>query len=171
MQYDTINFLQFNNPTQGELLFGQVLDEIVKFMRGDPRSRYRVMIGSDSNGASMIDLVSVVAIHRVGNGGRYFWHRQKKQGIVTLRQKIYAEVQASLELASIFLPAFRKHLKIEEHIAELPFDFEIHVDVGQKGETKDLIHEVTGMVTGYGYEVMIKPESAAATNFADRHVR
>lgn len=168
---DSINFLKFQNPTQGELLYAEVLDEIVRFMRVEPKARYRVMIGSDSNGMGVIDLVSAVAIHRVGNGGRYFWYRQKKEGIVTLRQKIYSEVQSSLELASIFLPSFRKLMKLEENIADLPFDFEIHVDVGQKGETKDLIHEVTGMVTGYGYEVMIKPESAAATSFADRHVR
>lgn len=171
MTKESIKFLKFINPTQGELLFAEVLAEIVRFMRDEPRSRYRVMIGSDSNGYGELDLVSVVAVHRVGNGGRYFWLRQSRAGIKTLRQKIYAEVEASLELASLFLPAFKSELKAAEAKEEWPFDFQIHVDVGRQGETRDLIHEVTGMVTAYGYQVMVKPESAAATSFADRHVK
>ena len=166
-----INFLKFHNPTLGELVFAEVVSEVGNFMRQEPAFRYRVMIGSDSNGSGLLDLVSVVAIHRVGQGGRYFWCRQTRNKIYTLRQKIYAEVEASLNLAVQFLPAFRAALQKLELASELPFDFEIHVDVGTVGETKDLVHEITGMVKGFGYEVMIKPESAAATTVADRHVR
>lgn len=168
---DQLNFLKFNNPTQGELVFTQVLREVVNFMKVEPASRYKVMIGSDSSGNGKLDVVSVIAVHRVGNGGRYFWCRSTKNGIGTLRQKIYAEVEASLDLAVQFLPSFRKALRIQESLTELPFDFEIHVDVGLQGETRDLIREVTGMVRGYGYEVYVKPESAAASSFADRHVK
>lgn len=160
MTEETIKFLKFHNPSQGELLFAQVLEEMIKFMKEQPAAQYKVMIGSDSNGIRELDVVSVLAVHRVGNGGRYFWYRMQRSGIHTLRQKIYAEVEASLELATLFLPALR---------VEIPFAFEIHVDVGHKGETRDLVREVTGMVRGYGYEVMVKPESAAATSFADRH--
>jgi len=153
------------------MLFSEVVDEVAKFMKDDRRASYKLMIGSDSDGQGALDLVSVVAVHRVGNGGKYFWYRQTKQGIRSLRQKIYSEVMASLELASLFLPAFRGKLEREGTGAEMPFDFEIHVDVGQKGETRDLIREVTGMVTGHGYKVFIKPLSAAATTVADRHVK
>lgn len=166
-----INFLKFQNPTLGELVFAEVVEEVVNFMRLQSGARYRVMIGSDSNGNGLLDLVSVVAIHRVGNGGRYFWCRLVRKNIQTLRQKIYAEVEASLNLAVQFLPAFRAALRKLELSQEMPFDFEIHVDVGRAGETRDLIHEVTGMVRGYGYEVYVKPESAAATSMADRHVK
>lgn len=171
MTKETINFLKFNNPTKGELVFTKVLKEIVGFMRQEPRQRYRVMIGSDSNGYGLLDLVSVIAVHRVGSGGRYFWYRQRREKIKTLRQKIYAEVEASLELAGLFLPAFRNELKTIPSAAEGPFDFQIHVDVGHKGETRDLVHEVTGMVMAYGYEVLVKPEAAAATSLADKHVK
>ena len=171
MNGNTLSFLQFNNPTLGQLLFAEVLGEVVNFMKGQPAARYKVMIGSDSNGNGTLDVVSVVAIHRVGNGGRYFWCRSGRTGIRPLRQKIYAEVEASLDLAVQFLPAFRSALRLQETKTELPFDFEIHVDVGMQGETRDLIREVTGMVRGYGYEVYVKPEAAAATTVADRHVR
>lgn len=166
-----INFLKFFNPGMGEMVFGQVVSQVVAFMRDAPGAKYNVMIGSDSNGNSVLDVVSVIAVHRVGNGGRYFWCRNAKTGIHTLRQKIYAEVDASLQLAVQFLPAFRETLKFQETRNEVPFDFQIHVDVGTHGETRDLVHEVTGMVRGYGYNVFVKPESVAATSVADRHVR
>lgn len=155
----------------GELVFSEVVSEVVNFMKADREARYRVMIGSDSNGNGVLDLVSVVAIHRVGNGGRYFWCRVSKKEIHSLRQKIYAEVEASLDLAVQFLSSFRRALKIQESRSELPFDFQIHVDVGRVGETRALVQEITGMVRGYGYEIFIKPEAAAATSVADRHVR
>lgn len=165
----TVRFLKFHNPSQGELLFARVLEEVLKFMSERPSARYKVMIGSDSNGNRELDLVSVLAIHRVGNGGRYFWYRMQRNGIYTLRQKIYAEVEASLELAALFLPALQQEIKKRVRREDLPFDFEIHVDVGFNGETRDLVREVTGMVRGYGYEVMVKPQAPAATSFADRH--
>jgi len=171
MTKESINFLKFHNPTQGELLFAEVLREIADFMRLQPGAKYTLMIGSDSTGLKELDVVSVIAIHRVGNGGRYFWYRQSKDNIHNLRQKIYAEVQASLELAAIFLPAFKDAMKNAEGLSEMPYDFQIHVDVGTVGPTRDLIHEVTGMVTGYGYNVLVKPDSAAATSLADKHVK
>lgn len=166
-----INFLNFNNPSLGQVVLARVIAEVISFMKKDPKARYRVMIGSDSNGNGVLDVVSVIAIHRVGNGGRYFWCRNAQRGIRSLRQKIYAEVTASLDLAALFLQAFRQALGVEETKTELTYDFQIHVDVGTVGETKDLVHEITGMVKGFGYEVMIKPESVAATTVADRHVR
>lgn len=171
MLNNSIPFLKFHNPSTGELVFSRVVEEVVKFMIDAPQNRYKVMIGSDSNGRGILDVVSVVAIHRVGNGGRYFWCRSEKEKIYTLRQKIYAEVEASLDLAVQFLPSFRNALKFFENRAETTFDFQIHVDVGMVGETKDLVREITGMVKGLGYEIYIKPESHAATSAADRHVR
>jgi len=168
---ENLRFLKFINPSSGEVFFSQVISQVIDFMIAEPRMHYRVMIGSDSNGTSSLDVVSVVAIHRVGHGGRYFWTRNSVVGIKTLRQKIYAEVQASLDLATLFLPAFRAALEAQGSASEVPFDFQIHIDVGDQGETRSLVHEVTGMVRGYGYEVYVKPESAAATSVADRHVR
>src|SRR3989304_9335561 len=109
---ENLRFLKFINPSSGEVVFSQVISQVIDFMIAEPRMHYRVMIGSDSNGTSSLDVVSVVAIHRVGHGGRYFWSRHAAPGIKTLRQKIYTEVQASLDLATLFLPAFRKALEV-----------------------------------------------------------
>jgi hypothetical protein len=49
-------------------------------------------------------------------------------------------------------------------------ELEIHVDIGQKGPTKEMIREIVGMVRGNGFFVKIKPESFAASTLADRHI-
>ena len=48
---------------------------------------------------------------------------------------------------------------------------EIHLDVGTNGDTRDIIKEVVGMVTGSGYAAVTKPDSYGATKVADRHSR
>ncbi|HRU32970.1 MAG TPA: ribonuclease H-like YkuK family protein, partial [bacterium] len=45
----------------------------------------------------------------------------------------------------------------------------IHVDIGMKGETRQLIKEVVGMITSSGYSAKIKPESFGASKVADKH--
>jgi predicted RNase H-related nuclease YkuK (DUF458 family) len=41
--------------------------------------------------------------------------------------------------------------------------------VGNNGETKKIIREVVGMVTGSGYAAVIKPEAYGASKVADKH--
>ena len=49
--------------------------------------------------------------------------------------------------------------------AEMP----AHLDVGDKGETREIIRELVGMVTGSGYAARTKPDSFGASKVADRH--
>jgi predicted RNase H-related nuclease YkuK (DUF458 family) len=45
----------------------------------------------------------------------------------------------------------------------------VHLDVGTNGPTKDLVDSVVGIVKGYGFEAVIKPDSFGAFVVADRH--
>ncbi|GAF87411.1 unnamed protein product, partial [marine sediment metagenome] len=42
-------------------------------------------------------------------------------------------------------------------------------DVGENGQTKDMIKEVTGLIRGTGFEPKIKPEAYVASTVADRY--
>ncbi len=103
-------------------------------------------------------------VHRVGNGGRYFWRRVAGPGkFHTLRDRITHEVLLSLEIAKNFLTELKKF--------DAPrFDFEIHVDVGENGATKTMIQELVGMIRANNFEARTKPDSYAASKVADRHV-
>jgi len=64
---------------------------------------------------------------------------------------------------------FRSIRKFVEGANDLNYDFQIHIDVGQNGPTREMIKEVVGMVRGNGFKAKIKPESYAASSIADKH--
>ncbi len=59
--------------------------------------------------------------------------------------------------------------RLQEHLEETFWNNQIHIDVGKNGPTKELIDTVVGMVKGYGFEAVIKPDSFGASTVADRH--
>lgn len=157
---------EFLNSSFGlRLTVPQVVDEIMRFMQEQPKRRYKITIGTDSQrlDGGRADFVSAVVVHRIGNGGRYFWRREQLEKLHTLRDRIIKEVLVSLELATGVLEALQK--------SDLPdFEFEIHADVGENGPTKAMIQEVVGIIRAHNFEPKTKPESYAASNIADRHV-
>jgi len=155
----------FNSSLGIKLNINQVVQEIVRFMTEDKNRHYKIVIGSDSEGHAekMIDFVTAIVVHRVGNGGRYFWRRVELPKFYTLRDRIIQEVLLSLEVAKETLVTLKTF--------EVPqFDFEIHVDIGENGQTKSMMQEVIGMIRAYNFEARTKPESYAASKVADRHV-
>jgi len=148
-----------------KLTVSQVVKEITSFIRADLTRRYKVTIGTDSElfTGNRADFVTAVVVHRVGNGGRYFWRKLEREKMHTLRERIIREVLISLDVAKEVLTELRKF--------PLPdFDFEIHIDVGENGPTKSMIQEVVNIVRANNFEAKTKPESYAASNVADRHI-
>lgn len=159
----------FQNPTLGELSFAEVITEIRNYLEGEPKLSYSLVIGTDSqerkNGKLEVDFVTAIVVRRIGFGGRYFWCKQTLASIKTLRDKIYKETMFSLDLATVFVPK----LKFALNGKTPSYDLEIHVDVGEKGDTREMIREVVGMVQGNGFKVKTKPESYGASTIADKH--
>jgi hypothetical protein len=157
---------KFHSSFGIELVIGEVVREIVRFMQADRKRPYKVIIGSDSLGLANkdADFVTAIVVHRVGNGGRYFWRRIELGKFHTLRDRIIKEVLLSLEVAELVLAELRKEA------GDMEWGFEIHADVGEHGATSALIQEVVGMIRASNFEVRTKPDSYAASKVADRHV-
>jgi uncharacterized protein len=154
-----------NNSSGTRIAVDELVREIVAFMQSDPERRYKLTIGTDSEllATKNADFVTAIVVHRVGNGGRYFWRRFELGKFHTLRDRMIKEVLISLETAHALLAELEK--------LPLPdFDFEIHADIGENGPTKAVIQEIVGMIRANNFEAKIKPFSYAATNVADRHV-
>ena len=169
---DKLDKLQFESITHGMLNIIEVIVLIKLFLEEDPDSEYSLVIGTDShgktgspNGAKMINLVTAVLVHRKGFGGKYFWHRKYKDNIYTLRDKIYAETMSSIEFAGKFVPLLKERLNGHSD----KYLLEIHIDVGEHGDTREMIKEVVGMVTGSGFVAKTKPDAYAASYVADKH--
>lgn len=157
---------KFHSSLGLELSIPQVVRAITDFMGEDPEHRYKITLGTDSEllATKQADFVTAIVVHRVGNGGRYFWRRFNLGKFHTLRDRIIQEVMISLEAAQVLLAELKKGELATQ------WDFEIHVDVGENGPTKPMIQEVVGMVRAHNFEARTKPESYAASNVADRHV-
>jgi len=145
----------------------EMIKEIAKFVRKNPESFYRLVIGTDSqahraNGKPHCDFVTAIVIHRQGRGAKNFWTKERNKPMV-LRDKIYTETLKSLDTAQKIVPSLRKA------VTPAKYDLEIHIDVGPIGPTRDMIKEVVGMVNGNGFVAKTKPESWAASSVADKH--
>ncbi|MDO8621323.1 MAG: ribonuclease H-like YkuK family protein [Candidatus Levybacteria bacterium] len=158
--------------THGVLETEEVIKIIKTFLEEEPNATYSLVIGTDSrekNGfgktRTHINLVTAVLVHRQGFGGKYFWKSNEMSDIHSLREKIYAETMSSLTFATGFVPLLKKSLN--GHSPR--YNLEIHIDVGEHGDTRDMIKEVVGMVTGNGFVAKTKPEAYGASYVADKH--
>lgn len=154
----------FNNPTKGRLSLDETISEIASFILDEPKAVYKLIVGTDSSGRGDPDFVTAITIHRVGRGGRYYWAKVRKPHMRALRQRIYEETIMSLDMARILREKLEKKLGPFNHE-----DLEIHTDIGQNGETRAMIKEIVGMVTGSGFLIKIKPESFCASIVADKY--
>ena len=156
----------FLNSSLGtRLTVEEVVQEIISFMGSDLDRRYKVTIGTDSEllANKSADFVTAIVVHRVGNGGRYFYRRFELGKFYTLRDRMVKEALISIELAQEIMAELKK-------FPSPNFEFEIHADIGERGPTRDVIQEIVGMIRAYNFEVKIKPFSYAASNVADKHV-
>lgn len=156
--------MDFRSPTRGRLTFTELFQEIVEYVQAAPDSKYRVIIGTDSQFAEETCFVTAVIVHREGKGARYFYARSKERVSRSLRQRIFYETSRSLGVASMLAAKLA-----ENGYADL--DVEIHLDVGENGQTKELIREVVGMVVGSGFDARIKPYSYGASKVADKYTK
>ncbi len=156
----------FTSPSRGRISFQDLFEDLAGYTNEYPDESYKLIIGTDSHSFlnDCVIFVTAVVVHRIGKGGRFYYHKQKTRYMESLRQRIYYETFLSLEVAT----------RLTEQLAqngEQQLNVEIHLDVGEKGETRNVIKEVVGMVIGSGYQACIKPDSYGATTVADRFTK
>lgn len=153
------------SPTEGQLTLEQVAESIHRYIGEEPDYAYKIIVGTDSQTTrEATTFVSAVILHRIGKGARYFYASDIHRRIASLRQRIFYETSLSLALA--------------DQLSRLLDDLgcgnlrpEIHLDVGNNGETRDIVKDVTGMVMGSGFDALIKPYACGASKVADRYTK
>ena len=154
----------FVSPTKGILNWSDMLRDIEENLVGSSADQYKIIIGTDSQMSKETCLVTAVVLYQVGKGACYYYRKKTHRQLKSLRQRIFYEAALSLEVASQLT-----QLLAEKGYPDL--ELEIHLDIGQKGQTKDMIQEVVGMVIGSGFDAKIKPDSYGATKVADKHTK
>ena len=162
--------LVMRSPTKGAVTLTQIVEMVRDYIAKDPHAHYDVTIGTDSQNFDRTKIVMVIAIHRQGKGGIFFYKVTYHKRIDNIRQKLTTETQLSLELADAFLAEMEKEFDRSGFFyAQDNITYTIHVDAGHDGRTNALIPEITAWVRANGYNVTVKPDSYAASSIADKY--
>jgi uncharacterized protein len=146
------------------MTYERMVEDLLSYVAEDPLDRFKLIVGTDSHTRDELCFVSAIIIHRIGKGARYYYRRRSHRKLPSLRQRIFYEAAISLSLAE----------KLAESLVEAgaaAMGVEIHLDVGEGGDTRELIREVVGMVVGSGFHAEIKPNSYGASKVADKYTK
>ncbi len=175
-----LNNYVFKNSTQNTMSFDEVFENILAFIKRDPASNYKLAIGTDSHVKNITRFVTAIHLHRIGTDGvgkgawgcikEHIIHRR----ITSLREKISIETSLTQEI--LYLIDYNRMSQILEIL--IPYadkgadiSIEAHIDIGTKGATRELIQEMVGRFMGMGIDAKIKPDSYAASSYADRYTK
>lgn len=177
MNGEIINNGHFYSPSRGNLEFKEVIKEIYEYISAEPEFFYDIVVGCDSPSSDKPFFPIAIVVLRTGAGGRFFLKKMHYPDNYLKRfvnvphnwkNRILQEVYLSCELAL----SLRETLEKEFGKATPTFNYQfqyIHADVGERGKTKEMVKEVTGLIKANGFEPMIKPQSFAASVVADRY--
>lgn len=146
--------------TYGKVTFEEMVNIIKKFIEEQPDNRYNISVGTDSQNFGYTKLVVVVAVHRVGKGGIFFYDINRIEQINNIPQKLLYETSVSIDIATKLSETFQKE--------EINYNISIHVDAGEKGKTSKIIPEIVGWIKACGFKCETKPNSYAASSIADK---
>jgi len=160
----------FRSANGKEITMDGIIDRIARYIAEEPSASYEITVGTDSQSHGQTKMVEVIAVHRKGCGGIYFYNIEFVRRISNLKQKINEETSRSLNIANGLIDRLEFTL-IDGgiDITSLDISFQIHCDIGRYGKTNMLIREITSWVTSYGYVCLIKPYSYAASGIANKY--
>jgi predicted RNase H-related nuclease YkuK (DUF458 family) len=151
--------------------FDCVVGNIEELIQNNPDDVFRLAVGTDSQvRGGRTCFVSAIHLHRVGYGA---WgcitKKVYNRKFSSLREKIAKETIMTYDLVlRLNEELFEKICEISLQNELFNIDIEAHIDVGENGETRRLIREMTGYFQGTGIRALIKPYSYAASSYADR---
>ncbi len=155
----------FISPSKGELSLKEVVGDLLAYISEDLDRSYQLIVGSDSHPASQgTCFVSAIIIHRQGMGARYYYTKFTSRKINSLRQRIFYEASLSLDLADRLSACLKDQGRDDLNVV-------IHLDIGVKGESRELVKEVIGMIIASGFAAQIKPDACAASKVADKYTK
>lgn len=160
------------NREHTKVSYDEMIDVIAKYIAESPNSEYDITIGTDSQNHKMTRIVEVLAICRVGDGGKFFYFREDIARINNLKEKIIEETNRSITNATGFIDKLAEKLidydvDLYDMFDKEKLGFAVHADIGRRGKTKDLIKEICAWIEAAGFEARIKPDSYAASGVAN----
>ena len=114
-------------------------------------------IGTDAkHRGGHTDFVTVIAILKPAYGGRVFYRGERTPRSRSLAHQLFREVELSLQTANAVADAIG-----------LPITIHVDANEDHRHRSSRYVQALAGMVSGYGFDVRVKPEAWCATHVAD----
>ena len=156
------------SPTYGICSDDRMINIIANYIRSNYKASegFNLVVGTDSQNYSDTKMVVVIAVQNIGHGGIFFYDIRRIKRIDNIKQKLLYETSMSLKYADKLISKLEQYPKTDFDFGSI--NFCIHIDVGKKGRTNQLIPELVSWVKACGYDCKIKPDSFAASSIADK---
>lgn len=150
----------------GENLHAPILKEVENTIEREHLlgNRLKVCIGTDSQvKGKAIDFATVIVFLREHHGGFMFINQERTLQKMTIKERMLAEVQKSIECAYTICPLLDLY-----HV-----DLEVHADINTSPNFKSnaALHEAMGYILGMGFVFKAKPEAFASSYCANKMVQ
>ncbi|MFC1503951.1 ribonuclease H-like YkuK family protein [Spirochaetota bacterium] len=153
----------FRNIYNKQFTLKQAAREIKDYIKADQDKVYNFVIGTDSvSHHNKTIFVTAMIIHRIGKGARFFYTRRRTNYAMDIYSRLLQETYDSIKVM--------KEIEKTEILYSIN-NFSIHIDVGNNGKSRQVLHDCINYVKGFGYDCKVKPEAFVASNVADRFTK
>src|SRR5690606_1279584 len=150
----------------GETIGLPILQEVEQAIHREYQlgSKLKVCIGTDSQVKSKTThFATVIVFVREKKGGFMFVHQDRTSQKMTIKERMLAEVQKSIEIAYSLCPLLEQY----------NVDLEVHADINTNSQFKSnaALHDAMGYILSMGFAFKAKPEAFASSACANKMVQ
>jgi len=150
----------------GEIIHAPILQEVETAIEREYYSgnKLKVCIGTDSQvKGNSIDFATVIVFLRQQKGGFMFIQQERQVQKMSIKERMLAEVQRSIECA----------YSLCDLLDLYDVDLEVHADINTNPMFKSnlALHEAMGYILSMGFVFKAKPEAFASSACANKMVQ
>lgn len=150
----------------GELIRNPLLEEVRTAILREYKlgNKLKVCIGTDSQvKGAVTDFATVIVFIREKKGGFMFIHQEKSHFKMSIKERMLAEVQRSIETA----------YSLCDLLDKFNVDLEVHADINTNPmfKSNQALHEAMGYILSMGFVFKAKPEAFASSACANKIVQ
>lgn len=150
----------------GEIIKSPILEEVEQAIEKEYElgNKLKVCIGTDSQvKGKTVDFATVIVFLREQKGGFMFIHQERTAQKMSIKERMLAEVQKSIETAYTLCDLLDLY----------DVDLEVHADINTNPQFKSnvALHEAMGYILSMGFVFKAKPEAFASSACANKMVQ
>ena len=150
----------------GETIKRPILTEVERAIEREFKlgNKLKVCIGTDSQVKGIhTDFATVIVFLRVKKGAFMFIHQDRTTRKMSIKERMLAEVQRSIETAYSLCDLLDKY----------DVDLEVHADINTNPmfKSNQALHEAMGYILSMGFVFKAKPEAFASSACANKVVQ